>query len=219
MSLKAELHQHSRYSQHSDRFLGADTTVENIAKTCKRKGISIFSITDHNTIDSHEEGKFYAKKYGLIFLPGAEINTRQGHLLALGIHTLIPKNLSLNEAADAVHAQGGVAVAAHPFQIPFGCMWRFVGSHVDAIEGQHAYAIGNGLTNWVNNRFAHKPVIAGSDAHYLDEIGLVYTLFPDSVKNAATALAAIRENRITLGGANIGMLAAAARRLHDILHH
>jgi len=215
MSLKAELHQHSRYSQHTDRFLGLDTSIENIAKTCKQKGISIFSVTDHDTIDGHEEGKYYAKKYGLLFVPGAEVSTRQGHVLALGIRKLIPKHLTLNEAADAVHEQGGVVVAAHPFQIPYGCLWGFVGSRIDAIEGQHAYAIGNSLTNWVN-RFARKPVIAGSDAHYLDEIGLVYTLFPDTVKNAAMALSAIRENRIMIGGTNIGILRAAARRLREI---
>ncbi len=211
---RAELHMHSRYSEHADTFLGADTSIENIVKTCEKKDITIFSITDHNTIAGHDEARYWAKKYGLLFVPGAEISTNSGHMLALGITRLIPQHLSFEAAIAAIHEQGGVAVAAHPFQIPYGCLWQFVGSSVDAIEAYHAYALGNGTTRLVN-RFAKKTELAGSDAHYLDEIGLVYTAFPSSVRTVSDVLAAIRTGTIGIGGKEIGILQAMKRRLGE----
>ena len=46
--------------------------------------ISIIALTDHNTASNIERAVSYAAKYAgqLLFIPGAEITTAHGHLLA-----------------------------------------------------------------------------------------------------------------------------------------
>jgi hypothetical protein len=46
---------------------------------------------------------------------GEEITTRNGHLLGLFLEERVPPGLSAGRTIELVHAQGGVAIVAHPF--------------------------------------------------------------------------------------------------------
>ena len=215
MRYKAELHMHSLHSAGKDIFLDTHATVENVVRACKAKDIRIFSITDHDNLDSHKEAQYWARKLDLLFIPGCEISTKGGDVLAYGITKPLKKDLSVREVLRVIHAQGGVAIAAHPFQLPMGCTYAMWTEDFDAVEAYHAYAVGNSITRLANRLFAQKPSVAGSDAHFLDEIGLVYTLFPQWVKDITTFKKAIQENDIAVGGKGIGLIRAFVRRIKE----
>ena len=212
---KAELHLHSLHSGKKDIFLGTNVTVENIARTCKTKNIHIFSITDHDNTDSYEEAQYFARKFGLVFIPGCEVSTTGGDVLAYGISKPIKEGLSVREVLHSIHEQGGVATAPHPFQLPMGCTYALWTEDFDAVEVYNAYAMGNTTTRWANHLLARKPEVAGSDAHYLDEIGLVYTFFPTWVKDMKTFKKAIQTNDIAIGGKGIVIIRAFVRRMKE----
>ncbi|MEM3402912.1 MAG: PHP domain-containing protein, partial [Candidatus Hadarchaeales archaeon] len=105
--LKLDLHVHTKYSK--DGFC----SIEEIVKVAKAKGLDGFAITDHNTIAGHEEARKYSKE--ILIIPGVEISTTHGHVVALGVHEMIPRGLSPKETVERIKEQGGVAIAAHPF--------------------------------------------------------------------------------------------------------
>jgi hypothetical protein len=45
---------------------------------------------------------------------GEEITTRGGHLVGVGLASVVPGGLSLAGEVAALHEQGGIAVVAHP---------------------------------------------------------------------------------------------------------
>ena len=77
-----DLHMHTTASD------GQYTPSELVTKI-KQKGISVFAITDHDTVKGLEEGKKAAQKENLIFIPGIEITIERPfcefHLLGLGL--------------------------------------------------------------------------------------------------------------------------------------
>ena len=54
-----------------------DMTPKNIAAMARLKGLSIISLTDHNTGRNLEAMAAAAQENGLIFLPGIEVNTQE----------------------------------------------------------------------------------------------------------------------------------------------
>lgn len=91
MSLKADLHTHTNYS---DGVLSPFELLD-LAKT---RDISIISITDHDTVDGIESAIDYAKNLGIEVIPGVEISSdidgSEVHFLGYFIDY---KNLELNK--------------------------------------------------------------------------------------------------------------------------
>ncbi len=60
------------------------------------------------------------RKYGMLVIPGFELtkntilNHRSAHVVALGVTEWIDASLPIEAICDAIHAQGGLAIAAHP---------------------------------------------------------------------------------------------------------
>lgn len=75
-------------------------------------GVSLFAVTDHDSVDNLAETAMMAREHGLGFIPGVEINTtyrhKNYHLLGLGIDPAAPElqallatNRELTEKIDA----------------------------------------------------------------------------------------------------------------------
>ena len=77
---KADLHTHTVYSD-------GLYTPDIVMRKAKAKGISLISITDHDSISHISEERELAKKLGLEFIPGCEVSAFQNgknyHILAL----------------------------------------------------------------------------------------------------------------------------------------
>ena len=99
-----DLHVHTCYSY------DATTTLREVVAYAKKRGLDGVAITDHDTLRGAlrliQESEF-------IIIPGVEITTRQGHVLALNITTPIPSRLDLSETIHKIHDAGGIAVAPH----------------------------------------------------------------------------------------------------------
>ncbi|MCD6381730.1 MAG: PHP domain-containing protein [Candidatus Aenigmarchaeota archaeon] len=168
----AELHCHSIYSTGSTIKAEGFNTLKEIMAHAKKLGIGILALTDHDTIRGHRDAKKYAKKYGIIFIPGEEVTSEKGHILALGIQERIKPGLSVIETIEKIHDQGGIAIAAHPYDF----RRKGIGDsakYCDAIEVFNAINVDR-TANLRANKLAelyHKPKTAGSDAHWLPMMG------------------------------------------------
>lgn len=107
--LKLDLHIHSQYSED-----GAGSPKE-IIKILKRKGLQGMAITDHNNIDGSLNSMKAAPK-DFIVIPGVEISTRDGHILALNVKENIQRGLSAEETIDKINDLGGTPIVPHIFR-------------------------------------------------------------------------------------------------------
>jgi hypothetical protein len=107
--LQADFHTHS--STWSD---GALTPIGMVLEA-RARGLDAFAITGHNQIwDSHLGHWFTRVVGGPIVLRGQEVLSPTHHIIAVGITTTVEY---LQDAAGTIadiHAQGGIAIAAHP---------------------------------------------------------------------------------------------------------
>lgn len=106
---KADLHIHTAYSP--DGTATVPAVLEHVART---RNVDLIAITDHDVLDGALEAVALAPTYGIEVVPGVEVSTADGHLLALFVTKPIPPGRPLLETVAAVAEQGGICIAAHP---------------------------------------------------------------------------------------------------------
>ena len=79
-----------------------------------RRGLDVIAITNHNQTIAAALPHGGSPDVLPIVIPGQEITTPAFHLIAVGVRQAVDWRLPLAQMIDAVHAQGGVAIAAHP---------------------------------------------------------------------------------------------------------
>lgn len=99
------------YHVHTKRSDGLGT-VEQVAAAAKAAGLHFVVLTDHNDFGPREP--VYLD--GVLLVPGVEISSRYGHLVALGAERPLDGPRAREVGVDAVNEAGGVAVLAHPVQ-------------------------------------------------------------------------------------------------------
>ncbi|NPV84544.1 MAG: PHP domain-containing protein [Anaerolineae bacterium] len=109
---KADLHIHTAYSLDS-----CNTISAVLEQAAFHRHLDVIAITDHNSVAGVHEAQDMAGKYGIEVIPGCEITTSEGHLVALFIDKPIPTRRPLAETVLRVGEQGGVCIAAHPMAI------------------------------------------------------------------------------------------------------
>jgi predicted metal-dependent phosphoesterase TrpH len=170
LPLKIDLHVHTCYS-----WDGA-TTLKEVVVYAKKRGLDGVAITDH---DSVKGALKLAKRRDFLIIPGIEVSTKRGHVLALNVTIPIPPKLSPFETIQTIHDVGGIAVAAHPTTVYKGGLRRQILSSFDAIEVINSSAFPFFLSTYLGQRLAVRlnlPQTAGSDSHYPSDIGTAYTL-------------------------------------------
>lgn len=181
----ADLHIHTLYS-----WDGTCTVSAVLKRVADYTDIRVIAIADHDNMDGAWEAVELAPAYGLEVVPGMEVSTADGHVLALFIETAIPKGLSLEETLSKVGSQGGLCIAAHPmargdFSLSAG---RIIQTLRDPdlariLVGMETFNAGlvDGRSNLAAQALAQILPIAqvgSSDAHLLWMIGGGYTEFP-----------------------------------------
>ncbi len=176
--------------------------------------LDLIAVTDHDDITAALVAQDLAAKRGgrVQVIPGTEISTRGGHVLALFVERDFPLYGPLDATLAAIHEAGGVAVAPHPLSwlttavstanlrriVALGDAGKRGGVYFDGIEtlnpsiaGRVAYE----RTLALNRDELHLPPVAGSDAHAKHLTGTAYTSFPGSTPDdfrAALAAATTR---------------------------
>ena len=198
--LSAELHCHSALS-HDGR-----DPVERLLEQAEAVGLDVLAVTDHDAIEASLEAAERAPDYGLVGVPGLEVSSREGHVLALGVRELIPAGLPFLETIDRIRERGGIAVIPHPFQKSRSGVGVSVSAEelaeADAIEVYNSRLL-TGRGNRRARRFAEEhdlPMTAGSDAHIAEMVGQAVTLVDPAERTAAGVVDAIREGRTEPAG-------------------
>jgi predicted metal-dependent phosphoesterase TrpH len=182
---KADIHIHTTYS---DGLASVAAILEHVAR---ETDLRLIAITDHDTIAGALLARQVARDYGVEVIVGEEVSTAEGHLLALFIDHWLPPGRPAAETIAAVHAQGGLCVAAHAFDplVPSlgsaSLATRCTGVRAGEwqLDGVEAFNAGSWLA--ASNRRADVFGAAlglarcgGSDSHSLATLGRGYTLFP-----------------------------------------
>lgn len=216
---KADLHLHTT---HSD---GTCTPIELIDYVVNHTDLHVIAITDHDEISGAQMARDYAQGRGVDVIIGEEISSREGHILAYFIHERIAPGMSARDTIRAIHAQGGLAVAAHPYDWMvrslgrYGLMQRAAGANpeweFDAIETLNSSLFPR-YANVTAQQAAIQlglPMIGGSDSHQLRTVGYAYTVYEG--RHAHDLRTALRHGRTTPAGANWSYtdLAVATGRL------
>ena len=198
--LSVELHAHSELS-----YDGRDP-VELLLEQAEAVGLDALAVTDHDGIEASLEAAARAQEYGLIGIPGMEVSSAAGHVLALGVEELVPAGLGFDETLERIRELGGIAVVPHPFQKSR----HGVAPHITAEQLASADAIEvynsrlfTGRSNRQAEAFAEEhdvPMTAGSDAHIAEMIGQATTEVDAYHPSAESVLDAIREGRTTVVG-------------------
>ena len=192
---QADLHMHTTAS---DGILSPQALVNAVLvlqMQMPEPKLRVIAVTDHDTLagawTAIEYQQAFHPEAELEIIPGAEISSADGHIVALDIQTDIPKGMGALATIDAIHEQGGLAIAAHPFSyLPFLKAFKGmrgliadpqVGAAADAIEvlnGNPTEILNNRFTRWINRRNLRRPEVGASDSHFLSAVARATTVFP-----------------------------------------
>jgi len=200
---KADLHIHTAYSAD-----GTATVAAVLEHVVHHTDLTVIAITDHDEIDGALEALELAPHYGIEVVPGCEVSTADGHLLALYVTEKVPARMSLVETVATVAALGGICVVPHP-----GGRWRWCvqekplrdalshASIAETLVGIEAYNASlpdlrvNRRAAWLQQQLGLAKVSA-SDAHLLRMIGVGATCFPGN--SAADLRQALQDRKTTV---------------------
>lgn len=180
----ADLHIHSMYSP------DATTTVRAVLKQAADVGLDVVAITDHDSIIGSLEARELAPQYGIEAVPGVEVSTSEGHLVALYVEQLPPAGMPLEHTLLWIGHHGGIAIAPHPFnQLPKSLNQQSVISVFTrprakvVLRGIEVYNMATRAFNDVVeklSRYLPLAKTAASDAHVYWAIGVGRTQFNGS---------------------------------------
>ncbi|MGC9516151.1 MAG: PHP domain-containing protein [Methanomicrobiales archaeon] len=176
--MKYDLHVHSKYS--SDGYVEPELMV----KTAKKRGLDGIAVTDHDTI----KGGLLAEKFqdtDFQVIVGCEVTSNQGEIIGLFLNQEIVSKNHL-EVMDEIKEQGGLVIIPHPFDTLRRSTYQPRGEfmkNVDNIEVFNSRCI-HQKYNLQAAAFAMDNklgVSAGSDAHFVNEIGNAGIITEDDV--------------------------------------
>jgi predicted metal-dependent phosphoesterase TrpH len=194
--LKIDLHVHTSFS------LDSSITLKELVIYSRLRGLDGVAVTEHNVLNNSRK---LEKISDLLIIPGIEISTSQGHVLAFNTDMLMKPGLSFAETIDQIHDANGLAILAHPTGFFKGVDKRNLGQDWDAIEVINASAIPFSLSVHKNRKIAVQlglPQTGGSDAHFAPEIGIAYTLVK-AEKTVSDVVKAIKDGEVTPQGKGI----------------
>jgi predicted metal-dependent phosphoesterase TrpH len=202
---RADLHMHTTASD------GWPTPQELVDHAARRASLSVIAVTDHDTIEGALRAREHAaKRARLHVIVGEEVSSRDGHIVALFLERRIRPGMSAAATVHAIHDQGGLAIAVHPFWRTervartgrvHGVGWLAAELDFDGIEVENATP---GF--YVFNQLAHRlnlglgaAELGSSDAHILDAVGRAYTEFegktPEALRAAIESGATVARRR------------------------
>ena len=170
MRLEVDLHIHSFRSPDSM------SRPERIVARARQLGLAAIAVTDHDSWDGYRDAKAASGGSPMI-VPGAELKTSKGDLLALFVEEPVLTR-DWAAAVDSIRTQGGIAVVPHPAESR-GLRPEDIGI-ADALEAFNAKC--GRRSNERAKALAQTlglPGVASSDAHMVAAIGNGRTSVPE----------------------------------------
>lgn len=192
--LKVDFHLHTA----EDPLDRVRYTAKQIISRAAEQGFDVLSVTNHHVMTFTDELFDYAQERGILLIPGVEVTVRRRHILLLnppsGMHCTDYSHLSACRRPETL------IVAPHPYFPGTNSLNGHLLKHqhlFDALEYSHFYSKKiNFNQKAVEVCRSHGfPLIGNSDAHFLSQFGITYSLI-DAEKNLESIFAAIREKRV-----------------------
>jgi predicted metal-dependent phosphoesterase TrpH len=180
----ADLHIHTLYSHNGT------ASVPAVLKRAQQIGLDVIAITDRDEMAGSLEALELASRYGVEVIPGIEVTTTEGDLLALNITEKVQHDLPLIETILKVGELGGFCIVPHPMADRPGMKSLGAYSILKALRNAEVIRILIAIETYnvaidrMSNHYAriladnlNIAQTAGSDAHVLEAIGLGVTEF------------------------------------------
>ncbi|MSQ09481.1 MAG: PHP domain-containing protein [Dehalococcoidia bacterium] len=182
----ADLHTHTSFT---DGMMDVRQLMDHAEE---HTALDVLAVTDHDDLQAGYVARDLAARHPYRFelIVGCEITTRQGHVLALFIEEPIPRLQSIEHTIEAIHKQGGLAIAPHPlswltFSVGESTLRRIAagaraGVYFDGIETGNptvAAKVRHQRVLQLNAELLHLPEIGASDAHFLPAVAAGVTEF------------------------------------------
>lgn len=213
-----DFHVHSREST------DARPSLDEVATFARSRGLDFVELSDHNTVTQLDYvGDAQPRHPKLLFVPGIEYTTYQGHANAVGAtrfveHKLGQNGATIGAAVDAILAQNAVFSINHPLldlgDVCIGCAWK----HEVLPEKIGGYEIGTGgqkesarlflsvtFAAWeaLLDKGSHAAALGGGDDHqagkgtgaFASPIGSPTTLVLADELSAEAIVAAVKKGR------------------------
>ena len=190
--LKLDLHIHSQYSE------DATGSPKDIIKILQKKGLQGMAIADHNTVEGGLKA-LKVKPKEFIVIPGVEISTKDGHMLALNVTENIKRHLSVEETVEKIIDAGGLPVVPHLFRNMSGIKkekLRNIRTKISSIEVFNSCSLPQ--TNLKTAKIAKEYGLGGtggSDAHDPIYAGYAYTTVDNTDINIDSILSEINKKK------------------------
>jgi len=211
--IKLDLHIHSQYSEDGTGH------PKDIMKQLQMKGLHGMAITDHNSIQGSLEA-LKLKSKDFVIIPGVEISTADGHLIALGVKENIPRNISVEETVDKIIDAGGITIVPHLFRRMSGIKKEKLEIIYEKIPAMEVF---NGCslpeTNIKTAKVAKEFNLGGtggSDAHDPSYAGYGYTVTESTDMSIDSILSEINKKKTWGDGTTIPLQIRRDRMLKSI---
>ncbi|MFT7578437.1 MAG: putative metal-dependent phosphoesterase TrpH [Myxococcota bacterium] len=198
--LAGDFHAHTRMS---DGFV----SPFDVPLIAQREGLHVVGLTEHNWVYPGKMAAWFSDLIGgPIVVVGAELTRKDYHIILLGLTDELDWWAPLPDALDEAHAQGAVAIAAHPAKF----FWPALDPVIDKLDGvelMHPIALRGETPNgwkWTSfpafrDRAAAQgkqlTAIASSDFHFFRALGTFRTLLFVTERSSKGVVDAIREGR------------------------
>jgi predicted metal-dependent phosphoesterase TrpH len=157
--------------------------IPQLLQRARKAGVDGICITDHNTVASKSTFEKVADNAGLCVIVGIEYTTSNGDFLIFGSVDHIPAKMDAKNLLKWVQKEGSVAIAAHPFRKdrPFDTGILQLLKIVEVLNGRNKPNENELCKDWLQKHGKGIKEIGGSDAHTLEEIGQVVTVFKKNI--------------------------------------
>lgn len=182
----------------------AALTPWDLVLEARRQGLDAIAITPHNNVFPAPVGRWFSRLIGgPTVIVGEEVRAAGFHVIALGIERTVSPRQTAASAIDAIHHQGGVAIAAHPIAECWPAYDAAAIAKLDGSEVMHPAAF---LRDDARVEFAQffergrLAAIGSSDYHGLGRLGMCWTYVFATDASAPAILEALRARRTVVYG-------------------
>jgi predicted metal-dependent phosphoesterase TrpH len=173
-----------------------------LRREARRAGLDVVAVTNHNSILAGRFAHAWASYFhgpSAMILAGEEITSPDYHMAAVGITRVVDRRNDAASAVEEIHAQGGVAIAAHPTRR----YWAGYENATPALDGAEVAALPERafapeFVEFFRRAQARNPDIAAigsSDFHAWPSLGTRRTYLFALERSESAVLDAIRAGR------------------------
>ncbi|MFQ5455662.1 MAG: PHP domain-containing protein [Nitrospirota bacterium] len=198
MKLKVDLHIHTNEDISENISYSAIELIDNAVEN----GFDALSITNHNVFTYNDYLKGYAEDRGILLIPGIELTVSNRHILFINPANFIREDITTLDDVRRYKGDENLIIAPHPFFPCLHSLREFFSAYIDifdAVEYTHFYfkMINFNKKAEIKAREHCLPLVANSDAHFLNQFGKTYSLV-NAERNIESIIDSIKNHHVEL---------------------